>query len=175
MINDMKRYIQIYTGNGKGKTTAAFGLALRANGAGLKVFIGQFVKGKAYNENIAVAKHLKNITVKQYGLGCFIVDTPTANDIKAAHKGLKEMRKIIQKGDYDVVIMDEVNIALYYNLFEIDKVIELMKNKPDYVELVLTGRYAPKEIIELADLVTEMKEIKHYYQKGIQAREGIEF
>jgi len=175
MINDMKRYIQIYTGNGKGKTTAAFGLALRANGAGLKVFIGQFVKGKAYNENIAVAKHLKNITVKQYGLGCFIVDTPTANDIKAAHKGLKEMRKIIQKGDYDVVIMDEVNIALYYNLFEIDEVIELMKNKPDYVELVLTGRYAPKEIIELADLVTEMKEIKHYYQKGIQAREGIEF
>ena len=171
----MKGYIQVYTGNGKGKTTAAFGLALRANGAGLKVFIGQFVKGKAYNENEAIAKYLKNITVKQYGLGCFIVNTPTDNDIKAAQKGLEDMRKIIQNGKHNIVIMDEVNIALYYKLIEVDELIELMKSKPDHVELILTGRYAPQEIIDMADLVTEMKEIKHYYQEGVQAREGIEF
>ena len=171
----MKGYIQVYTGNGKGKTTAAFGIALRANGAGLKVFIGQFVKGKAYNENEAIAKYLKNITVKQYGLGCFIVNMPTDNDMKAARKGLEDMRKIIQNGEHNIVIMDEVNIALYYKLFEVDELIELMKSKPDHVELILTGRYAPQEIIDMADLVTEMKEIKHYYQEGIQAREGIEF
>ena len=171
----MKGYIQVFTGNGKGKTTAAFGLALRANGAGLKVFIGQFVKGKAYNENEAIAKYLKNITVKQYGLGCFIVNLPTDNDIKAAQKGLEDIRKIIQNGKHNIVIMDEVNIALYYKLIEVDELIELMKSKPDHVELILTGRYAPQEIIDMADLVTEMKEIKHYYQEGIQAREGIEF
>lgn len=171
----MKGYIQVYTGNGKGKTTAAFGQALRAEGAGLNVFIGQFVKGKTYNENDAVAKYLKHTTVKQYGLGCFIVNTPTKADISAARKGLEEMRKVIQTGNHDVVIMDEVNIALYYKLFEIDELIELMKNKPDHVELILTGRYAPQEIIDMANLVTEMKEVKHYYQDGVQAREGIEY
>lgn len=171
----MKGYIQVYTGNGKGKTTAAFGQALRAVGAGLNVFIGQFVKGKTYNENQAVSKYLNNITVQQYGLGCFIVDAPTDDDIKAAQKGLKEMRKIIQKGNYDIVVMDEVNIALYFKLINVDEIVELMKIKPDHVELILTGRYAPDEIIEIADLVTEMKEVKHYYQEGIEAREGIEF
>jgi cob(I)alamin adenosyltransferase len=171
----MKGYIQVYTGNGKGKTTAAFGLALRAVGAGMKVFIGQFVKGKSYNENVAIARHLKNITVKQYGLGCFIVNTPTDDDIKAAGKGLDEMRKIIQKGKYDMVIMDEVNIALYYKLIDIKDLLEIIKNKPEHVELVLTGRYVPQELIDKADLVTEMKEIKHYYRKGIEARKGIEY
>lgn len=170
----MKGYIQVYTGNGKGKTTAAFGQALRAAGAGLQVFIGQFVKGMNYNEITAINKH-KNITVKQYGLGCFIVDEPTTNDIVAAKKGLEEMQKIIQNGDHDVIIMDEVNIALFYKLFEIDRVVELMQSKPDHVELILTGRYAPQLIIDKADLVSEMKEIKHYYQDGIEAREGIEF
>ena len=171
----MKGRIHVYTGNGKGKTTAAFGLALRAVGAGLKVFIGQFVKGKTYNENVAIARHLKNVTVKQYGLGCFIVNSPTEDDIKAARKGLDEMRKIIQKGKYDMVIMDEVNIALYYKLIDIEDLLEIIKNKPEYVELVLTGRYAPQELIDKADLVTEMKEIKHYYRKGIEARKGIEY
>ena len=150
-------------------------MALRAVGAGLKVFIGQFVKGKTYNENVAIARHLKNVTVKQYGLGCFIVNSPTEDDIKAARKGLDEMRKIIQKGKYDMVIMDEVNIALYYKLIDIEDLLEIIKNKPEYVELVLTGRYAPQELIDKADLVTEMKEIKHYYRKGIEARKGIEY
>jgi cob(I)alamin adenosyltransferase len=171
----MKGYIQVYTGNGKGKTTAAFGQALRAEGAGLKVFIGQFVKGKTYNENIAIAKYLKNTRVKQYGLGCFIVNIPTEADINAAQRGLEEMRKIIHDGEYDLVVMDEVNIALYYKLFDVDELTELLKSKPDHVELILTGRYAPQEIIDMADLVTEMKEVKHYYQDGVEAREGIEF
>ena len=171
----MKGFVHVYTGNGKGKTTAAFGMALRAEGAGLKVFIGQFVKGKTYNENITITRNLKNITVKQYGLGCFIIKTPTTNDIKAARKGLEEMKKIILDGKYDVVVMDEVTIALHYKLFEVDELIGLIRKKPDHVELVLTGRYAPTEIIEVVDLVTEMKEVKHYYQRGIEARAGIEY
>ena len=171
----MKAYIHVYTGNGKGKTTAAFGLALRAVGAGMKVFIGQFVKGRVYNENLAVASYLKNITVKQYGLDCFIVNAPTDDDIKAARKGLEEMRETINAGKHDLIIMDEVNIALYYKLIGVDELIKIMKNKPEHVELILTGRYAPKQIIEMADLVTEMKEVKHYYQQGIEARKGIEY
>ncbi len=171
----MKAYIHVYTGNGKGKTTAAFGLALRAVGAGMKIFIGQFVKGKTYNENVAIVRYLKNIRVKQYGLGCFIVNTPTEDDIKAARKGLDEMSKIIRKGKYDLVIMDEVNIALYYKLIDIEDLLEIIKNKPEHVELVLTGRYAPQELIDKADLVTEMKEIKHYYRESVEARKGIEY
>jgi cob(I)alamin adenosyltransferase len=171
----MKAYIHVYTGNGKGKTTAAFGLALRAAGAGMKIFIGQFVKGKSYNENIAVTSNLKNIIVKQFGLGCFIVNTPTDDDIRAAEKGLTEISSIIKAGKHDLVILDEVNIALYYNLIDVNQLIEIMKSKPDHVELVLTGRYAPQEIIDIADLVTEMKEVKHYYQQGVEARKGIEY
>ena len=108
-------------------------------------------------------------------MGCFIVNIPTDDDIKAAGKGLDEMRKIIQKGNYDMVIMDEVNIALYFKLIDIKDLLEIIKNRPEHVELVLTGRYAPKELIDKADLVTEMKEIKHYYRKGIEARNGIEY
>ena len=171
----MKGYIQVYTGKGKGKTTAAFGQALRGLGAGFTVFIGQFVKGKTYHENIATTKYLKNITVKQYGLGCFIVDAPTDKDIEAAQNGFEEMKNVIQSGVYDMVIMDEVNIALYYKLIDIGEIVELMKNKPGQVELILTGRFAPQEIIDLADLVTEMREVKHHYQKGIPARKGIEY
>ncbi len=171
----MKGYVHVYTGNGKGKTTAAFGLALRAAGAGKKVFIGQFVKGKPYSENITISKYLKSIIVKQYGLDCFIINSPTEEDIKAAVIGLNEINKIVIKGKHDLVILDEMNIALYYKLIRVDDVISLIKNKPNHVELVITGRYAPAEIIEIADLVTDMTEIKHYYQQGIEAREGIEY
>jgi len=169
-----KGYIHVYTGNGKGKTTAALGLALRAYGAGKKVFIGQFVKGKPYSEIVAIEKYLKGIVIKQYGLDCFIYKEPDIDDIQAACKGLEEMGRIILSGEYDIVVMDELNIALYYKLFDIKEVIELIKNKPSHVELIITGRYANEKIIEIADLVTEMKEIKHYYSKGVEAREGIE-
>ncbi|GAB6160867.1 cob(I)yrinic acid a,c-diamide adenosyltransferase [Desulfothermus naphthae] len=170
----MKGYVQVYTGNGKGKTTAAIGLAVRAAGANLKVFIGQFVKGMHYSELESLKRFSDLITIKQFGRECFIFHDPTEEDIKCARDGLKEAKEIINSGEYQVVILDEINIALYYNLFPIDEVVDIIKNKPENVELILTGRYAPQEIIDIADLVTEMREIKHYYVKGVVAREGIE-
>ena len=170
----MKGYIQIYTGNGKGKTTAAFGLALRAAGAGMKVFIAQFAKGQEYSEIIAVREFLPSVTIKQYGLDCFIVNTPTEADIQIARKGLEEISAIILSGEYDVVILDEANIAIYYNLFTSAELIDILKRKPESMEIIITGRCASAEIMEAADLVTEMKEVKHYYTQGVQARKGIE-
>ena len=170
----MKGYIQVYTGNGKGKTTAAFGSALRAAGAGMKVFIAQFVKGQEYSEITAVHELLPTVTVQQYGLACFIVNTPTQADIDIARKGLEEVSAIIASGEYDIVILDEANIAIFYKLFTAAELIAILKSKPENVEVILTGRYACPEIIEAADLVTEMKEVKHYYTQGVQARIGIE-
>lgn len=171
----MKRYIQIYTGNGKGKTTAALGQAVRAAGAGMKVYFAQFVKGKPYSEISMIENRIPEITIKQYGLGCFIVDKPSLEDINAARKGLQEIEDIIISGEYDMIVLDEVTIALYYKLFSVDDVIKVLQIKPNKTEIVITGRYAPDELIEIADLVTEMKEIKHYYNMGVEAREGIEF
>lgn len=170
----MKGFIQVYTGNGKGKTTAAIGLAIRAMGADKKVFFAQFVKGQIYSEVKALQKFSSNITVKQYGLDCFIYEKPTKADIDIARKGFNEVSEIILSGKYDVVVLDEANIAIYYQLFEVEKLIDLLKRKPEQTEIVITGRYAPKELIEFADLVSEIKEIKHYYTKGVQARKGIE-
>ncbi|WP_066504840.1 cob(I)yrinic acid a,c-diamide adenosyltransferase [Abyssisolibacter fermentans] len=167
-----KGYVHVYTGNGKGKTTAAFGLALRAVCAGKKVFVGQFVKGMKYSET-KVEKYISSIEIKQFGLDCFIYKEPTQEDIDMAKKGLGICRKKLQE-DYDVVILDEINIALYFKLVSIDEVLELINSRKKNIELILTGRYAPKEIIEAADLVTEMKEIKHYYNIGVEARKGIE-
>lgn len=171
----MKGFIHVYTGNGKGKTTAALGLALRAAGAGHQVFIMQFVKGMKYAEVNALEKHQPQILIKQTGLDCFIKKAPTKEDILIAQKGLKEICNIIAKGEHRLVILDEANIALYYKLFSAKELIDCIKDKPDNIEIVITGRYAPQELIDYADLVTEMKEIKHYYTKGIEARKGIEF
>ena len=171
----MKGYIQVYTGNGKGKTTAAFGLALRAVGSGKKVYFAQFVKGKIYSEIEAVQKFLPNITVKQYGLGCFIVKSPTENDTKAARKGLEEISDIIRSDQYDVIVLDEANIAFFYNLFSTEELIHVLQQKKEKTEIIITGRYAPPDIVEIADLVTEMQEVKHYYHEGVEARKGIEF
>ena len=170
----MKGYTQVYTGSGKGKTTAAFGLALRAAGAGLKVYIAQFVKGMKYSELDSIEKLSDFIEIKQYGRDCFIFRDPEAEDIRVAQEGLKEVSKLMQSRKYDVIILDEANIATYYKLFPVDDLLELIQTKPENIELIITGRMADPRIIEAADLVTEMKEIKHYYQKGVQAREGIE-
>lgn len=170
----MKGYIQVYTGNGKGKTTAAIGLAIRAVGAGKKVFIGQFVKGVPYSEIITLRRALPEITVKQYGLDCFINIKPTINDIKAARTGLLEVAEIIVNSAYDVVILDEACIAIYYNLFSVEELIQILRKKNKAMEIIITGRYAPPELIEFADLVTVMNETKHYYRKGVKARKGIE-
>jgi cob(I)alamin adenosyltransferase len=170
----MSGYIHLYTGNGKGKTTAALGLALRAAGAGKSVSIAQFVKGMHYAELDAL-KRFPEIELKQYGLDCFIVNEPTQKDIDAARKGLAEVTAIVAENKTDIVILDELCIALYYQLFDIRDILALLKSKPDEMEIVMTGRYAPPELYEVADLVTEMTEIKHYFNKGIKARKGIEF
>ena len=169
-----KGYIHIYTGNGKGKTTAAFGLAIRAALSGKKVFIGQFVKDMKYNET-KIEKYLDNIEIKQLGRGCFIYENPEDIDKEIAKKGLNECGKLLSSGEYDLIILDEINIALYYKLFEVSDVIEVLNNRSEKTEVVLTGRYAPKELIEMADLVTEMVEVKHYYTQGILSRSGIDF
>ena len=170
----MMGYIHVYTGDGKGKTTAAFGLALRAVGAGHKVFIAQFVKGMKYHELTAIERLSADITVKQYGRDCFIKQEPRMEDIRAAVAGLRDARAIMCTNRYNVVILDEANIATYYQLFSADALIDFIRHKPERVELVITGRRADPKIIAAADLVTEMKEIKHYYNKGIGARDGIE-
>jgi cob(I)alamin adenosyltransferase len=171
----MKGYVHVYTGNGKGKTTAALGLAMRAAGAGLKVYIAQFVKGMKYNEINTLEKKLNDeITVKQYGRSCFIYRDPDEEDVRAAQEGLREVKKIMDSGDYDMIILDEANIATHYNLFSVDDLLDLIHSKPEKVELIITGRFADSKIIEAADLVTEMKEVKHYYQKGVEARDGVE-
>lgn len=171
----MSSYIQVYTGNGKGKTTAAFGLALRAVGAGKKVYFAQFVKGKTYSEIEAVNRFLPDITIKQYGLGCFIVKEPTPNDVQAAQSGLDEVSGIMSSGNYDLVVLDEANIAVFYKLFSVEALIEAIQKRHPKTEIVVTGRYAAPELIELADLVTEMTEVKHYYTHGVEARKGIEY
>ncbi|MBR6244414.1 cob(I)yrinic acid a,c-diamide adenosyltransferase [bacterium] len=166
-------YVQVYTGNGKGKTTASFGLALRAAGAGKRVFIGQFVKGMHYSELDIVPK-LETIEIRQYGRDCFIKKEPSESDIRCAKEGLAEMAEILKSGKYDVVIMDEANIALFYKLFSFEELKQAVCNRAEGVEVIVTGRYAPQELIDMADLVTEMREIKHYYTKGVEARVGIE-
>jgi cob(I)alamin adenosyltransferase len=170
-----KGYTQIYTGDGKGKTTAAIGLAVRASGCGLKVFLAQFIKGMEYSEIRALKKFPENITVRQFGRGRFIRrGGPSKEDLEIARKGFKQIVDIIVNGDFDIVILDEVNVAIHFGLLTVKELIELLKNKPFSLELVLTGRRAPQELIEAADLVTEMKEIKHYFQNGVTARKGIE-
>ena len=170
----MKGYVHVYTGNGKGKTTAAIGLAIRAAGAGMRVFIAQFVKGMHYSELDALDRYADRITLKQYGRECFIEKEPEEEDIQAARQGLEEVKGILASGDYQMVILDEANIATHYNLFSPDELIEVVRSKPEAVELVITGRNADPKVVALADLVTEMKEIKHYYNRGVQARAGIE-
>jgi len=170
----MKGYVHVYTGDGKGKTTAALGLALRAAGAGLRVYIAQFVKGMKYSELNAMAKLKEFITIKQYGRDCFIYRDPEKEDIQAAQEGLQDVREIMCSREYRVIILDEANIATYYNLFSVDELLDFIRAKPEETELVITGRRADPRVIEAADLVTEMKEIKHYYQKGVEARDGIE-
>jgi len=169
----MHGYIHVYTGNGKGKTTAALGLSLRAAAAGKKVYIGQFVKGMHYSE-LDLLPMLPNITLKQYGQGCFIYAQATQADIDAAQAGLVEMAQVLRSGAYDLVVLDEANIALHYGLISFEALQQALVQRTDQVEVVLTGRYAPQELIDMADLVTEMREIKHYYTQGVEARAGIE-
>ncbi|MCG6974587.1 MAG: cob(I)yrinic acid a,c-diamide adenosyltransferase [Desulfobacterales bacterium] len=170
----MKGYIQVYTGNGKGKTTAALGLAVRAAGAGLKVYIAQFIKMGEYSEIKALERFKDLITVEQFGKGRFIKGTPSDSDIEGAQAGIKKVKQILSSGQHHVVILEEANVAVTLGLLTVDDLIEIMIEKPENAELVITGRGADPRVIDKADLVTEMKEIKHYFQKGVAARIGIE-
>ena len=168
--------VQVYTGNGKGKTTASLGLAMRACGHGLKTHVIQFMKGEIYYGELGTAERLSDcIKITQMGRPDFVnKKDPDPIDIEFARKALELSRESIKSGKYDLVIMDEVNVALDFGLINTNDVIELIEKKPRGVELILTGRYAPQEVIDRADLVTEMVEIKHPYNEGIEARIGIE-
>lgn len=175
-IKTAKGLVIVITGNGKGKTTAAFGQALRAIGQGYKVFVLQFMKGKKYGEFIAAEKYLPPLTIRMSGLDSFVMrNNPADIDIELAQKGLDAAQKAIKSGKYDMVILDEINVALDFKLIKLKNVIELIKNKPPALDLILTGRYASAEIIKLADTVSEIKEIKHHYAAGIKDRAGIEY
>ncbi len=169
-----KGYVHIYTGDGKGKTTAAIGLAVRAVGAGKKVLVAQFVKGMLYNEIKAIRQHLPSIEVKLYGESCFINRAPNQQDVDAAKQGLKEVQRKMLSDAFDVIVLDEINIALHFKLLSVEEVLSVIAQKPMGTELILTGRYAPDALIEKADLVTNMQEVKHYYQQGVLSRAGID-
>ncbi|MDY5462137.1 cob(I)yrinic acid a,c-diamide adenosyltransferase [Hornefia butyriciproducens] len=169
-----KGYFQIYTGNGKGKTTAALGLALRAAGAGLQVYLGQFMKSMEYHEIGILKERVPEIQVELFGMGCIVDRDAGIPDIRAARDGVKRSLEILHSGSYDIVILDEIFIALYFNLITREDLENLLEAKPSGTELVMTGRYAPEWLLEKADLVTEMREVRHYYEAGVEARDGIE-
>jgi len=169
-----KGYVQVYTGNGKGKTTAALGLSLRAAGAGFKVYIAQFMKQGGYSELKALARFDDLITIEQFGTGKFTVGKPTDEDIAAGQRCLDAIKQALLSAAYDVVIMEEGAVAEKFGIISTEDILEMIKIKLEKTELVITGRGASEQVVAVADLVTEMKEIKHYYQAGVSARIGIE-
>ena len=194
-MSNNKGYVQVYTGNGKGKTTAALGITMRASGAGMKIAFIQFMKALGYSEQkilptlpgvtwetlgkpffIAKAGSISEEDLAKYGDGCVVFEegNPPEDYVKMIADGFAEAREMVLSGDYDMVVLDEINCAMYFGLLDVKEVLELIENKPEHTELILTGRCAPEEIIEVADLVTEMREIKHYYYEGVEARRGIE-
>ncbi|MGI6679849.1 MAG: cob(I)yrinic acid a,c-diamide adenosyltransferase [Dehalobacterium sp.] len=175
--NNLSRgYVQVYTGNCKGKTTAALGLAFRAAGHGMKTYIGQFMKGQEYGELKSASMLEPFITIEQFGRENLIhvTDLPYPGDVSMAEMGLEKCRKAMFSKDYQIVVFDEICTACFFGLISLKDVIDVIETRPVHVEVIFTGRYAPKAVIDRADLVTEMKEIKHYYEDGVMAREGIE-
>ena len=169
-----KGYVQVYTGDGKGKTTAALGLSLRAAGAGLSVYIAQFLKKGDYSELKALERFSDQITIEQFGAGGYIVGKPKPEDLAAGQKCLAAIRAALKSGAYDIVIMEEAGVAEKFNIISADDILDIIAAKPENVELVITGRGVSQKVMDAADLVTEMQEIRHYYKKGVLARPGIE-
>ena len=170
-----KGLVQIYTGNGKGKTTASLGLAFRAAGHDFQVYVMQFMKGQTiYGELEAARRVGTNLTIEQVGREAFVSRRPTTEDRRLAAEAFARAKQLVTSGDYDLVVLDELNCVVDYGLVPLAEVKELIRAKAPHTELVMTGRNAHPELIELADLVTEMREIKHYYHAGQQARRGIE-
>ncbi len=168
--------VMVITGNGKGKTTSALGQALRALGHGWKVCIIQFMKGRKYGEVLCAEKYLPQLTFHQCGLDSFVkLGAPSDADLSLARKGMALAREALSSGEYDLVVLDEINVALYFQLVSLDEVLSAVQNKAEKVTVILTGRYAPEEVIEMADMVSEVREIKHHYAKGVKEKKGIEF
>jgi cob(I)alamin adenosyltransferase len=168
--------IHIYTGNGKGKTTAALGQAMRAAGHGLRVIMIQFMKGEVKYGELEAARRLPNFTIEQYGRPDFVnPENPDTEDIRLAEKALARANEVVSSRAFDIVILDEINVAVNYGLIKSSDVISLFAKKPERVVLILTGRYMPAEFAPFADLITECREVKHYFNKGVQAREGLEY
>ena len=170
----MKGYVQVYTGDGKGKTTAAIGLAIRSLGAGWRVFFAQFLKSGAYSEHKALAKFSDRLTIKTYGRNVFIKGAPEDEDRRLAESGYLEVAEIVTSGEYRLVVLDEANVAVHYGLITVDQILELIDRRAEGVELLITGRYAHSRLIDRADIVTDMREVKHYFHRGIKARVGVE-
>jgi cob(I)alamin adenosyltransferase len=176
ILNEARKgYVHVYTGDGKGKTTAALGLVLRAVGAGYRVLIVQFMKGTVYSEIKALDALGENVEVKQYGRSeCFVGKQPSREDSDWAARGLQEAIVALRTRQYDLVVLDELAVAQRFNLVTVEDVMVLLKERPSETEVVITGRWAHPAIVAQADLVTEMREVKHYYQTGVLARTGIE-
>lgn len=170
----MTGFVHVYTGDGKGKTTAALGLALRAAGAGMRVFIARFLKTGDSSELAALERFGDLVTVRSYGRAGFIRGEPAPEDIEQARNGFAEVRNVVASGAYELVILDEVNVAVHLGLLSAEEVLDLIDRRPGNMELVLTGRRADDRIVARADLVTEMREVKHYYHAGVPARKGID-
>ncbi|MCL2148145.1 MAG: cob(I)yrinic acid a,c-diamide adenosyltransferase [Methanomassiliicoccaceae archaeon] len=167
--------VHVYTGNGKGKTTASLGLGFRAAGRGLEVLMIQFLKPpENYGEHVS-AERFPNFTILPLGLDHMVSKVPKERDIKVAQDTLQRARDEIYSGKYDLVILDEVNNAMSWKLLDPAEVVGMLEGRPANIEIVLTGRGAPKEIVEYADLVTEMTLVKHPFDKGVRARKGIEY
>ena len=168
--------IQVYTGDGKGKTTCALGLAFRAVGQGFKVHIIHFMKGRDTGEARAAARLAPDLTLRYFGRpGLVNLQSPAPEDLDLIREGWDLARQVVHSGDYDLVVLDEINLALAYGLIPLEEALQALRQRPAWVEVVLTGRQAPPELVELADLVTEMRPVKHYYTAGVRARRGIEW
>lgn len=174
-MTERRGTIQLYTGDGKGKTTAAIGLAVRAAGHGWRIAVIQFMKGRLYGE-LASAERLPGLEIEQHGRDEFVdPKDPEQIDRDLAARGWSRAEEIVDAGEVDMLILDEINVACSFGLVPVEKVVALARRRPASMELVLTGRYAADELIEIADTVTEMREVKHHYRAGVQAREGIEY
>ena len=175
MNNEKPGLIMVFTGDGKGKTTAAVGQAVRALGHGYRVYMIHFMKGRDYGEFLAT-EHMPNLTVVRAGRDCFVCrDNPDPVDAELAREGFAQAEKAILSGDYDMVVLDEINVAVDYGLIAEEDMLNLLKKKPDGVSVILTGRSASAELVKMADMVSEVLAIKHHYDKGAECCKGIEY
>ncbi len=173
MKDKEKAYLRVYTGDGQGKTTAAFGVLVRALCAGKIGYVGQFVKNEIYNE-VHLARFCKHVTIEQLGNGCFLDREPNELDKEVAEAALDRVAEVMKSGYYDIVVLDELTIAIHYNLLSVARVLDVIAARCPTTEVIVTGRYAPQQLIDVADLVTDMQQVKHYFEQGVLSRDGFD-